>query len=86
MRLYEATGVGTLLITDAKVNLRDMFEPDQEVVIYRDAQECVAKLRYYLSHPDDAVAIAAAGQRRTIREHTYADRMRQLTQILSNTA
>ncbi|HLZ33036.1 MAG TPA: glycosyltransferase, partial [Nitrospira sp.] len=27
MRLFESTGVGTLLITDQKVNLPDMFEP-----------------------------------------------------------
>ena len=86
MRLYEATGVGTLLITDAKANLRDMFEPDQEVVVYHDARECVEKIRYYLSHPVEGAEIAAAGQRRTIREHTYADRMRQLTRILSAAA
>ena len=36
MRLYEATGVGTFLITDAKRNLSELFEPGEEVVTYAD--------------------------------------------------
>ena len=86
MRLYEATGVGTLLVTDAKVNLRDMFEPDREVVVYRDARDCIAKVWHFLNHPDEAAEIAAAGQRRTMREHTYLHRMTQLVDILSDAA
>src|ERR1043166_4762805 len=34
MRLYEATGVGTCLLTDWKENLNEFFEPDVEVVTY----------------------------------------------------
>ena len=34
MRLYKATGVGTLLITDAKSDLSELFEPGDEVVTY----------------------------------------------------
>ena len=41
MRLYEATGVGSLLVTDAKQNLAELFEPGREVVTYRDADELV---------------------------------------------
>ena len=41
MRLYEATGVGTLLVTDYKDNLHEMFIPGKEVVVYRDADEAV---------------------------------------------
>jgi len=86
MRLYEATGVGTLLVTDAKVNLHDMFEPDREVVVYHDARDCTAKIRHFLNHPDEAAEIAAAGQRRTMREHTYLHRMAQLVDILAAAA
>ncbi|HEX3051737.1 MAG TPA: glycosyltransferase, partial [Aggregatilineaceae bacterium] len=38
-RLYEATGVGTCLLTDWKDNLPSLFEPDKEVVTYRSAEE-----------------------------------------------
>jgi len=82
MRLYEATGVGTLLITDAKRNLAEMFEPGREVVVYNTPQECRERIRYYLQHEDERLAIARAGQQRTLREHTYEQRMRQLVSLV----
>lgn len=84
MRLYEATGVGTLLITDHKDNLGELFEVGREVVSYTSPEDAAEKIRYYLAHPDEAAAIARAGQARTLREHTYRDRMVELNGILKN--
>jgi hypothetical protein len=78
LRLYEATGMGALLITDWKENLHEMFEPGQEVIAYRSREECAEFIRYYLDHEADRAAIAAAGQQRTLREHTDRQRMQQL--------
>jgi len=82
MRLYEATGVGTLLVTDEGKNLPDLFDPGREVVTYSDADDLVEKIRYYLEHEEERAAIARAGQERTLRDHTYAVRMRELAAIL----
>jgi len=81
VRLFEATGVGTLLITDWKKNLNEMFEPGKEVVAYRTPDECLEMIQYYLEHEDQRQAIASAGQRRTLRDHTYRQRMEQLESI-----
>jgi spore maturation protein CgeB len=86
MRLYEATGVGTLLLTDAKRNLHELFEPDAQVVTYASAEEAADKIGYYLEHDAERAAIARAGQARTLAEHTYAHRMRELEQILNRYA
>jgi spore maturation protein CgeB len=82
MRLFEATGVGACLLTDWKVNLPDLFEPDAEVVAYRDAEECVEKVKYLLSHEAERRGIAAAGQRRTLRVHTFASRAAQIDAVV----
>jgi predicted O-methyltransferase YrrM len=82
MRLFEATGCGALLITDYKDNLSDLFEIGREVVAYRDPEECAAFIKYYLAHPEEAARIAAAGQARTLRDHSYAANMRQTATIL----
>lgn len=74
MRLFEATGVGTCLLTDWKANLGELFEPDAEAVAYRNAEECVEKVKYLLRHESTRREIAAAGQRRTLRDHTFASR------------
>ena len=82
MRLFEGTGCGALLITDYRDNLNELFDIGKEVVAYRDAEECVALVKYYLAHPQEAEAIARAGQQRTLREHTYANRMERTAEIL----
>lgn len=82
MTLYEATGVGTLLITDAKDNLNDLFEVGKELVAYHDARECADLVKYYLEHEDERFAIARSGQRRTLQEHSYENRMQELVEIV----
>ena len=82
MRLYEATGVGSCLLTDAKPNLKEVFEPDVEVVAYANADECVEKLNYLLAHEDERRAIAKAGQQRTLRDHSFDNRAARLDEII----
>jgi spore maturation protein CgeB len=81
-RLFEATGVGTLLVTDWKENLHEMFEPGKEVVSYHTPEECAEKIQYYLEHEDEREEIARAGQQRTLRDHTYYQRMQELVDIV----
>lgn len=85
MRLFEATGMGALLVTDRKENLRDLFEPERDVLTYASPEECLEKIRHALAHPDEAAAIARRGSDRARSEHSYAARMRQLDEILKRT-
>jgi hypothetical protein len=78
MRLFEATGIGTCLLTDDGHNLPALFERDREVVTYHSFEECVEKLSYLLEHERERAEIAAAGQARTLREHTWKNRARTL--------
>jgi len=82
IRLFEATGVGACLLTDHKSNLSTLFEPDREVVAFSSAEECAEKVRYLLEHENERKAIAQAGQRRTLRDHTFKQRAQQLDQII----
>jgi len=82
MRLFEATGVGSLLITDRKDNLHELFEIGKEVVAYSSKEEAAELINYYIAHPVEAKAIAQAGQQRTLSEHTYGQRMQELLSVL----
>lgn len=82
MRLFETTGVGTCLVTDWKKNLHKLFEPDKEVVTYRSAEECVEKVKWLLEHPEERKEIAKAGQKRCLRDHTFAQRVHKLDEII----
>lgn len=82
MRLFEATGVGTLLVTDAKDNLGELFKVGKEVVAYSSKEEAAELITYYINNPKEAEEIARAGQVRTLAEHTYERRMQELVPIL----
>ena len=84
LRLFEATGMGSLLVTDHKSDLHQMFEPGTEVVTFKDAPECVERVRYYLEHEDERAAIARAGQQRTLRDHRLKDRIAELVRAIES--
>ncbi len=82
MRMFDATAMGALLITDAKSNMSEFFKVGTEVVVYKNAQDLIKKIKYYLNHPEGREKIAKAGQKRTLKEHTYRVRMNELDKIL----
>jgi len=82
LRLYEATGMGSMLITDMKDNLSEIFEIGKEIETYDSAEELIEKIKYYSKHDKEREAVANAGQKRTLQEHTYESRMKELLNIL----
>ena len=82
MRMFETTGVGALLFTESAPNLAELFAPNREVVVYENQDDLVEKVEHFLTHDDERAEIAAAGQRRTLAEHTYRRRMQELAAML----
>jgi spore maturation protein CgeB len=82
MRMYEATGVGTCLVTDHRESLHALFDPDREVVTYRSIPECLEKVSWLRDHQAERNAIAVAGQRRTLADHTFNSRAPLLDDII----
>jgi spore maturation protein CgeB len=74
MRLFEATGVGTFLLTDFKDNLDTLFAPDREVGVWRSIDDCLKAIEQYLGDDKSRAEIAQAGQARTMAQHTYRHR------------
>ena len=83
LRMFEATGCGALLLTEKRSNMRDLFAED-EVVEYVSPEDATDKIRYFLDRPDELDAIATRGQQRTWRDHTYANRMPDISAILES--
>jgi len=71
-RMFEATGAGALLLTEAAPNLARLFEPDQEVATYSSKEEALEKINYLLQHETERERIAVAGQQRTLRDYNAA--------------
>jgi hypothetical protein len=82
IRLFEATGLGSCLVTDWKDNITDLFVPDKEIITYKSVEECIEKVKWLIAHPAEREAIAKAGQKRTLTEHTFESRCKVLDQII----
>tara|TARA_B100000809_G_C15139822_1_gene532576 strand:+ start:8486 stop:9730 length:1245 start_codon:yes stop_codon:yes gene_type:complete len=82
IRLFEATGVGSCLVTDWKENIATLFEPGKEIVTYKNKEDCIEKVKWLLDNPKERDRIAKAGQKRTLENHTIAKRAELLNSVI----
>lgn len=73
-RTFEVPGCGGFLLTDRVPHLERYLEPGREIGVYEDADDLVEQVRYWLEHEDERAAVAEAGYRRVLAEHTYDHR------------
>jgi len=78
LREFEAPMSGALYLTNYSDELAEMFEPDEEVLMWRNRHELLEKTRYYVEHPQAGDKIRAAGRRRALGCHTYGHRYDRL--------
>jgi spore maturation protein CgeB len=81
-RTYEISACGTLQITDYRHDLDQYFTPGQDIETYNSAEELIQKMQHYLAHEEDRIRIAMRGLRRSISEHTFANRLSKLLDIV----
>ncbi|GEM_PF-892168 len=77
-RLFEATGMGTCLLTDWKQNIGSFFSEDSEIVTFRNPTECIEKAVWLLENPTAANDIGKRGQRRCFEHHSFRLRAEEL--------
>ncbi|HAA73713.1 TPA: hypothetical protein DCE37_01155, partial [Candidatus Latescibacteria bacterium] len=88
-RVFEALCSGSMLLTDrlpAESGLESLFVSREHLVLYND-DEVEELARYYVDHDEEREAIAAAGRKLAMAEHTYAVRANQLlSDVIGSTA
>ncbi|MEM1212994.1 MAG: glycosyltransferase [Planctomycetota bacterium] len=82
-RVFEVPAAGGFLLTQPAEDLADYLTPGKELSLFDTPEQLVAKCRFYLEHSDQRQAIAAAGHRRVLAEHTWAHRFNALFTKLS---
>jgi spore maturation protein CgeB len=77
-RPFEIGACGGFCISGWADDIETYYEPDKEMVFYKDADDLAEKIQYYLAHDDERKNIARAGYDRTLRDHTYTRRFEQI--------
>jgi spore maturation protein CgeB len=83
MRLFETTGIGTSLLTDWKENLSQLFDDGKELISYKSTEECIEKAEWLLKNESEYIRIGKQAQVRTLKEHTYNQRVEELLTIIN---
>lgn len=77
-RCYGVPACGGFLLSEERVHGKDDFKEGTEIVMFKGLDDCLEKIRYYLSSPDERRAIAERAHSRVLAEHTYPRRMERL--------
>jgi spore maturation protein CgeB len=81
-RTFEIAAAGAFQLVDERALLPEMLHPGREVATFADAGELRDRVAYWLERPDERAAIALAGRRRVLAEHTYRRRMAALVETV----
>lgn len=75
MRVFEALGSGSFLLTDRVTYIDELFTDKKHLVLYDGLDDMVEKATYYLKHDDERIAIAEAGYAHVMKNHTIQNRI-----------
>jgi spore maturation protein CgeB len=83
-RLFDLPANGVMQISDGGEYLHDFFEVGEEIENYRDADELIDKIRYYLMHDEERKRIALNGFKRLQKEYRIAELLIRAGDIIKN--
>jgi hypothetical protein len=78
LRDFEVPLAGGFYLVEEAPDHAELYDIGREIVTWKSPEELVDKTRYFLAHPTERERIAAAGQQRATRDHTWEKRFRGL--------
>jgi spore maturation protein CgeB len=77
-RVFEVPACGGLLLTDYAPGLERYYEIGSEVEVFGSKRDLLDKVRSLLGDEERRARVARAGYERTLREHTWVERLGEL--------
>jgi len=83
-RCFGIPACGGFLLSDYRLHATDAFSLDSEWAQFRDGNDALAKIEYYLAHFEKTRSIARQSHARVMLDHTYEQRARQTIALIEN--
>ena len=86
-RIVEGAACGAVVVTDELAVVRkinSLFVPNQSIVYYKNAEECIIKMELLLENDERRKEIAADGEARILKYHTGEARALDLLNHIEN--
>lgn len=81
-RTFETLGCNTLLFTNYTPDLEKLFDTEKDMVLYKDGNDLLEKLTYYLNNPIEKNKISNSGFETVTSKHTFVNRAKELIKII----
>lgn len=84
-RSFEIPATKTMMLSEYSSDLAGLYREGEEAEFFRNKDEMVSKIEYYLAHDAQREAVAAGGWRRVYTDgHDVVSRMRDLIEQVEN--
>lgn len=77
-RCYGIPACGGFLLSDERVHAEDDFRVDEEIIMFKNIDDCLEKIKFYIVNHDERRRIAENAYKKVLAEHTYKQRTKKL--------
>ncbi|MED2754027.1 DUF3880 domain-containing protein [Bacillus thuringiensis] len=81
-RTFEIASTGSFQMTDIRSDLENCYIPGVQIETFTSSTDFIEKAEIYLANPEKRKKVAMEGFKRTLIEHTYDERVKQLLKII----
>lgn len=81
-RTFEIASTGSFQMTDIRSDLENCYIPGVQIETFTSSVDFIEKAEIYLANPEKRKKVAMEGFKRTLIEHTYDERVKQLLKII----
>ncbi len=82
LRVLDIMGCGGFLLTDYRKEIAESFKDGRELVIYQGIDDCIDKIKYYLTHDYERRKIALAGREAVRMRFDCKEQLKRLLEII----
>jgi len=84
-RNFEITATKTFMLSEYTDDLNSMFQEGKEAEYFKNKEEMLEKIKYYLSHDKEREKIAEAGYARLLKDgHEALDRTKEIIRVFES--
>jgi spore maturation protein CgeB len=77
-RTFEIAACGGFQLVDDRPAVRELFDEDVDIVLFKSVEEAADKAAFYLKNEALRQKIANAGREKVLQHHTYANRLKNM--------
>jgi len=81
-RVYNSCGLGAFTLHPYCAELAEEYQEGKEIAFYSCPQEFREKVLYYSRNAEQRQAVAQRGRARTLKDHTYYNRCKELMKLI----